>query len=69
MQTHTMTFKSFQDKRVAVDWIKETIEPDNFDEKLTELQIVFFTGVQPRKAIIERMLRDVAHVTYESHDS
>ena len=68
MLSHTMQFKSFQDKRIAVDWIKENIEPDDFDECLTELKVVFFTGVALRVRTVDRMLIVVPHTAYESHD-
>lgn len=68
MLAHTMKFQSMLDKRIAIDWIKEHIEPDNLDECLTELKIAFFTGVTPNKRTVDRMLKEVPHKAYESHD-
>ena len=67
MLSHTMRFKSFQDKRIAVDWINENIEPDDLDECLTELKVAFFTGVTPSKNTVKRLLA-LSHSSYESHD-
>ncbi len=68
MLSHTLTFQSFGDKRIAIDWIKENIEPEDENEALTELRYIFYTGVAPRKHTIDRMLREVPHKNYESHD-
>lgn len=68
MLSHTMTFHSFQEKSFAVHWIKEHIDPDDFEEYLTELKIAFFTGVHPSKHTVDRMVKEVPHSTYESHD-
>lgn len=68
MLSHNMTFTSFREKAFAVHWIKEHIDPDDFDECLTELKIAFFTGVTPSKHTIDRMQKEVSHKTYESHD-
>jgi hypothetical protein len=65
MQTHTMTFKSFQDKRVAVDWIRENIEPDTFEECLTEKRIVFFTGIELQSRKILLIQRTCSPHTYK----
>lgn len=68
MLAHTMTFDTFREKSFAVHWIKEHIDPDDFDECLTQLKIAFFTGVQPSKNTVDRMLKEVPHASYESHD-
>lgn len=41
MVSHTMTFDSYRQKAFAVHWIKEHIDPDDFEEMLTQLKIVF----------------------------
>ena len=53
MQKHVMTFRSFQEKRVAIDHINENVEPDNLEECLTEKKLVFFTGIelQPKRIL------------------
>jgi hypothetical protein len=68
MQLHTLTFNSFLDKHIAVDYVKEQIEPDTLDEKLTELQLVFLTGIDLPKRAVKRLLTEVPHTSYEAHD-
>jgi len=59
-----MEFDSFQNKRVAIDWIRENIDPDDLDECLTEKRCSFFTGIELRKHQTARMLKEVASSAY-----
>lgn len=68
MHIHTMEFDSFQNKRVAIDWVKENIEPDDLDECLTEKKCSFFTGIELRKHQTARMLKAIQLTSYNVHE-
>lgn len=68
MHIHTMTFDSIQNKRIAIDWIRENIEPDDLDECLTEKKLAFLTGVELRKHQTARMQKEIAPTTYKVNE-
>jgi hypothetical protein len=68
MQAHTMTFDTFFDKHVAIDYIKEHIEPDNEDECLTELRYIFFTGCELTKQQSALLREHCVFTSYEARD-
>jgi hypothetical protein len=68
MLGYEMNFDSFIDKAQAIEWVKENIEPDDEGPCLTELRYVFYTGVAPRRHTVDRMLREVRHTFYASHE-
>jgi hypothetical protein len=68
MEKHTMTFDSFIDKRMSIDWIKENIEPDNEDEMLTSKLYIFFTGVALTKRQVKLLQQNCSFKEYSRTD-